>query len=173
MILTETLRGIYNAEQKKEKKKERKPIIFFIKTKIFRSYLLQCNVATTSVIVCPLREENKELLKIFVNFLGQVVLQFLMNFYGGHGVPSSYMASFGSQEILGKGKKFIAKFIFYFLSLDDMEKHEGKINLKENANENEVIFSLLFLKINEESGKKSCFATCLCNIWFLIMYVCL
>ena len=79
MILTETLPGLYIAEQKK-KKKERKPIIFFIKTKIFRPYLLQCNVATTSVIICPSREENKELLKIFVNFLGQVVLQFLMNF---------------------------------------------------------------------------------------------
>ena len=127
--------------KKKKKKRERKPIIFFIKTKIFRSYLLQCNVATTSVIVCTLREENKELLKIFANFLGQVVLQFLMNY---------------------------CDFFFFFKF-----GRYGKINLKENANENEIIFSLLFLKINEESGKKSCFAACLCNIWFLIMYVCL
>ena len=43
-----------------------------------------------------------------------------------------------------------------------MKKYEGKINLKENANENEVIFSLLFLQINEENGKKSCFANHVC-----------
>ena len=43
-----------------------------------------------------------------------------------------------------------------------MEKYEGKINLKENAKENEVIFSLLFLKINEENRKKSCFADHVC-----------
>ena len=57
---------------------------------------------------------------------------------------------FGSRKMLGKGKKKCCEKSF-FLSLDDVKNTMEK-NIKENANENIIIFSLLLsLKNNEEN----------------------